>query len=77
MIIDAQLLDEIQKKAAESHRLWANLCRHKSPDDKVQKMINYLLSGTEMPIHCHYNSDETLVVLRGEITIVFFDNKGG
>ena len=39
-------------------------------------MINYLLPGTEMPIHCHHNSDETLVVLRGEITIVYFDNEG-
>lgn len=76
MIIDEQLLDEIQKKAAESPRLRANFCLHKSPDDKVQKMINILLPGTEMPIHCHHNSDETLVVLRGEITIVYFDNDG-
>lgn len=76
MIIDAQLLDEVKKKAAESPRLRANLCLHKSPDDKVQKMINYLLPGTEMPIHCHHNSEETLVVLRGEITIAYFDNEG-
>ena len=76
MIIDAQLLDEIQKKAAESPRLRANICLHKSPDDKVQKMINFLLPGTEMPIHCHHNSDETLAVLRGEITIVYYDSDG-
>lgn len=76
MIIDAQLLDEARKKAEESPRLRANLCLHKSPDDKVQKMINYLLPGTEMPIHCHHNSDETLVILKGEITIVYFDKEG-
>lgn len=76
MIIDEQLLDEIQKKAEESPRLRANLCLHKSPDDKVQKMINFLLPGTEMPIHCHTNSDETLIVLRGEIIIVYYDDKG-
>lgn len=76
MIIDDKLLDEVQKKAEESPRLRANLCLHKSPEDKVQKMINFLLPGTEMPVHCHHNSDETLVVLRGEITIAYFDDKG-
>lgn len=76
MIIDEHLLNEVQKKAEESPRLRANLCFHKSPNDTVQKMINFLLPGTEMPIHCHHNSDETLVVLRGEITIVYFDNEG-
>lgn len=76
MIINKEILDDIEKKAKQSQRLRANLCLHKSSKDKVQKMINYLLPGTEMPIHCHHNSDETLVVLRGEITIVYFDNEG-
>ena len=76
MIIYSQRVDDVKKKAAESPRLRANFCLHKSPDDKVQKMINILLPGTEMPIHCHHNSDETLVVLKGKITIVYFDNEG-
>lgn len=76
MIIDSHIIDEVQKKAESSPRLRANLCLHKSPEDKVQKMINVLLPGTEMPIHCHLNSDETLALLRGDITIIYFDEKG-
>lgn len=76
MIIDNHLIDEIQKKAETSPRLRANLCLHKSPEDKVQKMINVLLPGTEMPIHRHLNSDETLALLRGKLTIIYFDEEG-
>ena len=76
MVIYKEILDSIEQKAKISQRLRENLCLHKSPNDKVQKMINYLLPGTEMPIHCHHNSDETLVVLRGEISIVYFDDEG-
>ena len=76
MIIDNHLIDEIQKKAETSPRLRANLCLHKSPEDKVQKMINVLLPGTEMPIHRHLNSDETLALLRGKLIVIYFDEKG-
>lgn len=76
MIIDDHLIDEIQKKAETSPRFRANLCLHKSSEDKVQKMINVLLPRTEMPIHRHFNSDETLALLRGELTIIYFDEKG-
>lgn len=76
MIIDNHLIDEIQKKAETSPRLRANLCLHKSPEDKVQKMINVLLPGTEMPIHRHLNSDETLALLRGKLFIIYFDEEG-
>ena len=76
MTIDEQLLNEVRKKAEESPRLRANFCLHNSQEEKVQKMINYLLPGTKMPIHCHNNSEETLIVLKGEITIVYFDSDG-
>lgn len=76
MIIDNKTLDTIEQKAKESPRLRANLCLHKTPEDKVQKMINVLLPGTEMPIHRHMNSAETLSLLRGAIVISFFDEDG-
>lgn len=76
MIMDNKTLDAIEQKAKESPRLRANLCLHKSPEDKVQKMINVLLPGTEMPIHRHLNSDEVLTLLRGEITIISYDQEG-
>lgn len=76
MVINKEILNSIELKAKESGRLRANLCLHTSPDEKVQKMINVLLSGTEMPIHRHLNSDETLVILQGKVIIIYFDDDG-
>lgn len=76
MIINKEMLDAIEREAKENPRLRANRCLHKSPDDKVQKMINYLLPGTEMPIHRHLNSEETLTLLQGMVTIIYFNEDG-
>lgn len=76
MVINKEILKSIEVKAKESIRLRANLCLHTSPDEKVQKMINVLLPGTEMPIHRHLNSDETLTILKGKVTIIYFDDDG-
>lgn len=76
MIIDNATLDAIEQKAKESPRLRANICLHKSPSDKVQKMINVLLPGTNIPIHRHLQSDETLSLLRGRITVIYYNEDG-
>lgn len=76
MIIDNKTLDAIERKAKETPRRRANLCLHKAPYEKVQKMINVLLPGTEMPIHRHLNSYEVLTLLRGEVTIIYYTPDG-
>lgn len=39
-------------------------------------MLNAIEPGSIMPIHRHHGSTETVVVLRGKIQWVFYDNDG-
>ena len=47
-----------------------------SASDGSQRMLNAIEPGTDMPIHRHHGSTETVVVLRGKIQWVFYDNDG-
>ena len=74
MIISNNIIQALYKKAVASPRLRANLCLHQSTSDKIQKMINVILPGSNMPIHRHSNTDETLIVLKGSIIILIYDD---
>lgn len=76
MFVTNELLEQIEDKAKLSPKLRANFCLHKLSTDSVQKMVNVLLPGTVMPIHRHLYTDELIVLIRGKITIIFFDNEG-
>ena len=39
-------------------------------------MLNALEPGTELPIHRHMKSSETIVILRGSATQYFYDDAG-
>ena len=75
MIINDKIIQALHKQALDSPRLRANLCLHQSTSDKVQKMINFILPGSKMPIYRHTNSDETLIVLIGSIIILIYDDR--
>ena len=47
-----------------------------SPSDGSQRMLNALEPGTVMPIHRHRASSETVVIIRGKIQWVFYDDDG-
>lgn len=76
MVFDKSLLDELSAKAKESLRLRMNRDLRNSPDDQSQRMLNALEPGTVMPIHRHHASSETVVILRGKIQWVFYDDNG-
>ncbi len=76
MIIDNILLDSLLEKAAECDRRRTNYDLRTSADDGSQRMLNVLLPGTQVPIHRHQETSETVVVLSGRITEIFFDEKG-
>ena len=46
------------------------------PEDVSQRMLNALEPGTVMPIHRHHDSSETVVIVRGKIQWVFYDENG-
>ena len=76
VLIDQKLLDSLTAQAQVSPRLRMNLDLRNSPEDKSQRMLNALEPGTVMPIHRHQNTSETVVVLRGKVKWLYYNDKG-
>jgi len=76
MLIDTNLLDTLTAQAKASPRLRMNYDLRNTPDDQSQRMLNALEPGTVMPIHRHQNTSETVVVLRGKVKWLYYNDKG-
>ena len=76
MLIDTNLLDALTAQAKASPRLRMNLDLRNSPTDQSQRMLNALEPGTVMPIHRHRNTSETVVVLRGKVKWLYYNDQG-
>lgn len=73
-IIDRNLLDQLTDTAKINDRLRINFNFHKSLDDKCQRLLNAMEPGTIMPIH-HHKVDEMYIVLRGDLTVTYHDDR--
>ena len=73
MEINKSLLDNLLEQAAASPRLRMNYDLRTSPEDSSQRMLNALLPGTVLPIHRHTKTTEVLVLLRGKMEEVFYE----
>jgi cupin fold WbuC family metalloprotein len=76
MQIDQALLDSLSAQAKASPRLRMNFDLRNNPDDHSQRMLNALEPGTVMPIHRHCDTSETVVVLRGKVKWLYYNDKG-
>jgi cupin fold WbuC family metalloprotein len=76
MVIDNKILDELSAQAKANPRLRQAMDLRNSPEDLSQRMLNALEPGTVLPIHRHRASSETVVILRGKIEWVFYDDHG-
>ena len=76
MVIDKKILDELTRQAKENPRLRQAMDLRNSPEDGSQRMLNALEPETVMPIHRHHASSETVVILRGKIRWIFYDDLG-
>ena len=76
MLIDKKIFDELSAQAKVSSRLRMAKDLRNSPDDQSQRMLNALEPGTVMPIHRHLASSETVIILRGRIRWLFYDEQG-
>lgn len=76
MIIGKELLDSISAQAKLSPRLRQNYDLRNFNDDKSQRMLNALEPGTIMPIHRHRHSSETMIVIKGSLKEIFYDDNG-
>lgn len=75
MILKASILDDTTKMAVSNSRLRMNFNLHESFEDSVQRMFNALEPGTVVPIARHPYSNETLIMLRGKLRVLIYDDK--
>lgn len=76
MRIDDKLLDELTARAKESPRRRMNFDLRNSDQDQSQRMLNAIEPDSEVPIHRHPKSSETVVVIRGKVKEVLYDEQG-
>ena len=76
MIITQKIMADLSAQAKVSPRLRQAMDLRNTPDDKSQRMLNAMEPGTVMPIHRHHASSETVVLLRGKIRWMFYDENG-
>ncbi len=74
--IDRPLIDSLLAKAAANPRLRMNYDLRDSPEDSSQRMLNALMPGTQVPIHRHSNSSESVIVLCGSVVELYYDDSG-
>ena len=73
MEINKKLLDDLTAQAKASPRLRMNFDLRNSAEDTSQRMLNAIEPGSEVPIHRHRTTSETVVVLRGRVVEEYYD----
>lgn len=76
MKITQTFMDELTAKAKVSPRLRMHYDLRDSSDDSSQRMLNAIEPGTAIPIHKHDGTSEDVIVLRGCVEEVFYDETG-
>ena len=74
MKITQAILDDLTAKARVSPRLRMNLDLRDTDEDTSQRMLNAIEPGSEVPIHRHQKTSETVVCLRGRLVEEFYDD---
>ena len=75
-ILGADIIDQISLIASKSPRLRMNYNLHESFEEPVQRMFNALEPGTKVPIARHMESSETLIMIRGKLKVLIYDDNG-
>ena len=76
MLLDKELFNVLWEKAKDSERRRMHFDLRDSENDDSQRMLNVLEVDTKIPIHRHKDTSEIVIVLRGKIREVYFDNQG-
>ena len=73
MKITQAILDKLTEEAKASPRLRMNMDLRNSNADQSQRMLNAIEPGSQLPIHRHQKTSETVVCLRGRLVWEFYD----
>lgn len=72
-LINDELLEVLQSKAQQSERKRQNFDLRTTSADGSQRMLNVLEPGTQVPIHRHEDTSETVVCLKGCLDWIFYE----
>ena len=77
-ILDSAFLDRLSAAAAATPRRRKNFNLHAASDYPCQRFFNAMCADTYVQPHRHLDStkDETVVLLRGKLGVVIFDENG-
>jgi cupin fold WbuC family metalloprotein len=77
-IIDSCLLDSVSAQAKEVPRLRKNHNLHASPEEPCNRLLNGIEPGSYIRPHRHLDptKDESIVILRGVLGVIIFDESG-
>ena len=73
MEINKELLENLLAEAKENPRLRQNFDLRTSFADTSQRMLNALQPQTEVPIHRHEKTSETVICLVGKLEEIVYD----
>ena len=73
MLINNEFINSLLDRAKESPRLRQHYDLRNSDADTSQRMLNALLPGTEVAIHRHEETAETVVCLMGKLEEVIYE----
>lgn len=76
LLFNNELIKNLLTQAQVSSRLRQHLDLRNSASDTSQRMLNALLPGTEVPIHRHEETAETVVCLHGKLEEVLYEEVG-
>ena len=76
MKLNKGLYKSLLDQAKNNPRLRQALDLRTSSDDQSQRILNALIPDTEVPVHRHPSSAETVIVLYGCIDEMYYDENG-
>jgi len=71
--INTEFLEALLEQAKGNPRLRQNYDLRTSTEDTSQRMLNALQPGTEVPIHRHEDTSETVVCLCGRLEEILYE----
>jgi cupin fold WbuC family metalloprotein len=77
-IIDRDFLEQVSSQAKASPRRRRNHNFHVSETDTCNRLLNAIETDSYIQPHCHHEAtkDETLIVVRGRLGVIIFDERG-
>lgn len=77
MLINNEFINTLLAQAKKSSRLRQHYDLRNSAADTSQRMLNALLPGTEVSIHRHEETAETVVCLMGKLEEIIYEEMQG